>query len=359
MNDTIAYFTFNLSSYSGAAQQALSLARHLAGHRVVFFNVEAGRARVERDETTWPGHLVYHLPTDLKRSIPAVARLALQHRIRLFHLHGVVGVGLLVGTALRRRIVLKTTLLGSDDLESIRRGPRGRLLLQLVRRVDANVALSEAIERSNARHLPSARIHRIPNGVEVRDDARPKTAPVFCVVGLVCPRKRTHVAIQRFLTEYAHLEGAKLYVVGPKGSASGIAEADDAYLDRCEKLADAANRAKVVFTGPLSKTELQAIYDESLGLFCFSESEGMPNAVLEAMASNCVPVLGPIGGVAIEIVPERRYGYVLSPDEPGPDLDALRHCSASLAPVQRMREAFSFDVLARRYEALYAALLER
>ncbi|MDD9936589.1 MAG: glycosyltransferase family 4 protein [Myxococcales bacterium] len=352
----IAFFTFNLTTYSGAARQALTLADHLE-ERPIFFNVEPGRTSVEQATAGQGEHTVIHLPPSRARGLAAVAWYTRRHRIRLYHLHGLVGVGLLAGLALRKPIVLKTTLLGSDDFDSLSTKPGARLIMPLVRRVDANIVLSGALEAINRKYLPGERVHRWPNAAELPDAFGPKGAPIFITVGLVCHRKRTKLAIQKFLDRYADLEGAKLLVIGPGGSDFGLEEGDQAYYEECLSLIPQSRRSQVVFTGSLSREDLQEHYRTALGFLSFSESEGMPNALLEAMAANCVPIVGEIGGVSREIIAHGEQGFVLGQDAHAPPIEEVRRVSESGAARARIADAFSFAKLAQQYAGLYRQLL--
>jgi glycosyltransferase involved in cell wall biosynthesis len=84
----------------------------------------------------------------------------------------------------------------------------------------------------------------------------------------------------------------------------------------------------------------------------------MPNALLEAMAANCVPITGEIGGIAREIIEDEGQGFVLAEHAPAPTLEQLIDCSASSGPRERIKDHFDLSQIARRYETIYAALLQ-
>lgn len=358
----VGHFAFNLSSYSGAARQAYSLARQLEGVDSILFDVERGRraARIERIEGS--SLRVVRLPGNPLRALLAIIDASLTHRLQIFHLHGLVGAGLLSGWLLRRKLLLKTTLLGDDDLESLSTRLLGPIWLWLARRAQLNIAPSTAIAERNRRHLPEWRIRRIPNGVSVAEApaARPtpRSEPIFCVVGLVCERKRTHLAIEKFLAAYGDDESARLHVVGPFGDQPGLDEGGQAYLERCQRLIPDEQADRVVFTGALAREEVQSIYESSLALLCFSELEGMPNVLLEAMAANCVPVTTEIAGVAREVIVDPSCGFVIEAGAPLPALADLVVCSQALGPRRRVEEAFALERIAEEYRVLYHELID-
>ncbi len=355
---TVAHFVFNLTGYSGAARQALSLARHIDGFDAVVFNLHRKHPTRSAIDAADRGIRVVHLSRGRPiKSAVVIAYFTWRYRIQIFHLHGMVVVGLLAGLLLRRRLILKTTLLGTDDLDSFRGRVIDRILLKLVERVDINVAISTAIAQINRRYLPPEKVITLPNGVSTRVSAHAKQDPIFCTVGLVCRRKRTHLVIERFLAYYAQIDDAKLYVIGPYGDNDDLEEADEGYAQYCVSLIPPVHRSKVVFTGLLPRDEVERLYQASLAFVCLSEYEGMPNALLEAMAANCVPITSEIGGVAREIIPDQRCGYVLGNGDRFPTIDELREISCGLASRRRVDACYGLDMIAKRYSRIYSNLL--
>ncbi len=351
----VAHFVFNLTGYSGAAQQALALCRRLEGFDPILFNCTRSR----RGESAASGDEVHvvRLSRNVVSSAIAIAYTTWLYRIRIFHLHGPVAAALIAGVLLRRRLVLKTTLLGWDDLDSLAGDLKGRILRAFAKRVDANVALSSAIAEINRKHLPAEKVLVLPNAVDIRTPAAAKRDPIFCVVGLVCRRKRTHLAIERFLDGYADLEGARLVVIGPHGDVPELDEGSEEYFQYCVSLIPPERRSQIEFTGGLGRGEVEELYRASLALLLFSRSEGLPNALLEAMAANCVPITSELGGVAREVIENGESGFVVGDEDPLPDVEALRACSESRAPRRRIEACYTFEVLTERYSRLYSSLL--
>ena len=357
----VGHFVFNLAGYGGAALQARTLTAALPRVESILFSVDRGRRHSDFTTRRDPCVRVVHLPARPWAAIPTIVLMTRIHRLRVYHCHGFVGVGLVAGWILRRRLVLKTTLLGSDDLDSLGRRPHGERLQWLALRADRNVVLSEALAQINRRQLGSERVVRIPNGVVTRGSAaarpRARTEPEFCVVGLVCARKRTMLAIEKFLAAFGDQEAAVLRVVGPVGARPELDEGDDGYAESCRTLAATSRAAKVIFTGPLDALALREVYERSLGILCCAQAEGLPNALLEAMAANCVPIATELGGVAREVIDSPAAGFVIGDDEGLPPLEALVACSAARGPRRRVEEAFAIERLAERHAALYAELL--
>jgi glycosyltransferase involved in cell wall biosynthesis len=95
-----------------------------------------------------------------------------------------------------------------------------------------------------------------------------------------------------------------------------------------------------------------------------SDTEGLPLSVLEAMAHRLPVVATPVGGIP-EIVTDGESGLLVPVNEPEALSSAiarlaqdpsLRH-SLGEASFRAARDRFSFDAMARQYEALYYRLL--
>jgi glycosyltransferase involved in cell wall biosynthesis len=97
-----------------------------------------------------------------------------------------------------------------------------------------------------------------------------------------------------------------------------------------------------------------------------SRSEGMSNALLEAMAEG-IPVIATRAGGSAEVVENHVSGLLVEPREPAALAGAIAGLLASperawrlgAAGRERVRERFSLDAMLARYRALYARLLSR
>jgi glycosyltransferase involved in cell wall biosynthesis len=121
---------------------------------------------------------------------------------------------------------------------------------------------------------------------------------------------------------------------------------------------------RVLFTGPRTDVAcLLAAFD----VFALpSVSEGLPVALLEAMAAGIVPVVTRVGAMP-EVVVNAQSGLVIPPR----DVDALAQALASLrndayarnemgrAAAERVRQRYGARRMALDYEAIYARLLQR
>ncbi len=121
------------------------------------------------------------------------------------------------------------------------------------------------------------------------------------------------------------------------GSSPGVAE----------RLAGPANLA---VRGPVSQSELIPLYQQCAVFLHPSRSEGLPNALLEAMSCGCVPVATSVGGIP-EAVGDAG---VITSHDPEDIAAAVRRALASPDLGKRARERVerSFSLLRREHGLL-------
>lgn len=215
-----------------------------------------------------------------------------------------------------------------------------------------------------------ARVLVIPNGVDVDRFAPPSVASplrapggpladarfVLGTVGNIKLAKRHDIFLETVARLAPQVPGLRTVIVG-----------DDRAGRRQEMEALAARLglgAVVHFAG-----RADDVRPWLAAMDCFlltSDSEGMPNVVLEAMASGVPVVTRPVEGIA-ELVAEGT-GFVSRGGDPA-ELAALVQRVATApeterramgaAARQRMVDQFSLDVMTRRYAALYDELIGR
>ncbi|MBD3334226.1 MAG: glycosyltransferase [Candidatus Eisenbacteria bacterium] len=233
------------------------------------------------------------------------------------------------------------------------------------RRADAAVAVSDDLARAAVGWgIPAERIQTIPNGVPPPpDDAAelrrrwrerwgiPAESLLAGMVGNLRPGKG-HADLLRALAVVEE-PSWRLVLVGDGRMRAAMEEL----------AAELGIGERVLFAGflPAVRECLPA-----LDLFVFpSHSEGMPNALLEAMAAG-LPCLASDIPVHREILKDERFGRLAPPGRPAELAEALRTLlqapaaerrGLGAAAARRIREAYSADVMVRAYEALYDRLL--
>jgi glycosyltransferase involved in cell wall biosynthesis len=326
-----------------------------AGHDVAIFGVEGGPLLEQAREmglrafTSDAGHAVGHLA----RAGACLARL----RPEIAHAHnpGALMYALLAKLSFGAQVVMT------------RHGQRDRRIGTALhwRGTDAVVAVSEAVAAAMRAKYPAyaERVSVIINGVHSpeglprRDEVRADLGLGDAVVGIIVARLdrlKGHDALLRALGLLRNEASRVVLLVAGDGPER----------ESLERLAGELKLApeQVRFLG--FRTDVSDLLSAADFFALPSHTEGLPLSVLEAMAHGLPVVATPVGGIP-EIVTEGESGILVPVDEP----EALARTIARLvqdaglrrsmgeAGARAARERFSFDGMARQYEALYDQLL--
>ena len=203
--------------------------------------------------------------------------------------------------------------------------------------------------------VPSERVHAIPNGVEIPEYGGPQSrngVVEFVSMGRLDVEKAVDQTIRAFATLPADTP-AHLTILGDGPSRQEL-----------EALSRRLGQEKrIVFTGAVA--DVTPYLREADVYLSTSVSEGMSNALLEAMSHAVMPVVSRVSGVA-ELVEDGVTGLVFAPrDETG----LVRRLEESLAMTTERRCAtgeaaqaavrrFSFDRVAEQHLTLYRKVIE-
>jgi glycosyltransferase involved in cell wall biosynthesis len=265
------------------------------------------------------------------------------------------------GRWLRKPVVVKPGRGGesSFDLSVVR---RKRLLGPffahgIARNTTAWVANSKAIAADLAGwSVPSQRIHAIPNGVEIPSDVaqRSRNGVVrFVSMGRLEAEKAVDQTIRAFAALPAE-SPAQLTILGDGPSRPEL-EALSRRLGQ---------ESRIVFTGAVG--DVTPYLQEADVYVSTSVSEGMSNALLEAMSSGVMPVVSQVSG-ADDLVEDGVSGLLFPPGDETALVTRLEMSLAMTAERRRatgeaaqasIRARFSLDRVAERHLSLYRRLIE-
>jgi glycosyltransferase involved in cell wall biosynthesis len=236
------YTAYFAPEYSGAALQALTLARELRarGHAVEFVTnrwsglpeqCEVDGFKVQRLE---PGRMRKHREFRLWFNL---ARYVWQRRrdFDVLHSHGAYFTNAFIGP-LAKLVGMKSLIkasLARDDLQGLSHPVVGRLHRAMLRSVDACVAISQdLVGEFRVGGLPASHIHHVPNGVDTarfralpRAEALaqrqrlglPEDRRLALFVGVLDQRKNILWLAEQWVARQAFGTGALLLAVGPQG----------------------------------------------------------------------------------------------------------------------------------------------
>lgn len=284
----------------------------------------------------------------------------------VIHVHGLnyhTAVAAMMGRKLGKPTLVKLANSGmASDIARTRSGRQlagSRRLLPAALRCDCFVALSPAIvEELRAAGVSGERIVSIPNGVEIDEGIESR------------PRKPGKVQVV-FMGRLHHQKGADVLVEASRllverGTADWTVRivGDGPVRSHLEDLADQRNLSAVVeFVGevgnPMSELDSADIFVLS------SRTEGMSNALLEAMSRSKAVVATSIAGNAA-VISHGETGLLVPPEDPVALADALERLAKDPDEIGRLgrnarshiEREYAISEIARRYLELYEALLE-
>ncbi len=305
--------------------------------------------------------------------------LRLRHRVDIVHLHGFSQKSVLIialAYLTRRKIAIKLTSFGDDDPEAIAR--RGWLAFLAFRQADLFFAVSPRFRASyDAARLPADRFRLIPNGVDLerftpasaeeRQSTRrslglPIDAFVVLFVGFFSREKQPDLMFDAWAAFARDYPDTVLVFVG--ATLSNYYEIDGSLAARIRARATGAGLVERLHF--VESTHEIEQFHRAADVFAMpSLREGMPNALLEAMASGSACVVSLLPGITDRIVDDGRSGLLVDPADRAAWTGALRRLA--LEPTLRVRlgaearrtaiERFGLGETARAYLSCYGELL--
>ena len=306
--------------------------------------------------------------------------LELASGIDIVHLHGVSQKSMLVvalAKLLGKKIVIKLTSFGHDDPASIR--AKGALTWAAYRQADRFIGVTPRFaEGFDATGLEESRFVFIPNGVDL-DRFKPSSVgvraefqnqlriptgdPVILFVGSFSPEKNPDVLFEAWLSLFERGVRSTLVLVG--ATQGPYYEIDAGIADRIKsKVAKRGVGESVVFVEAADNIEH---YFRAADVFALPTArEGLPNVLLEAMASGVPPVITRLEGVTDWIVTPGVTGELVAVVDSKDFADAIEGLLASPERREAMGAAarahvaahFSLGATAQQTLDLYQELLK-
>jgi glycosyltransferase involved in cell wall biosynthesis len=323
---------------------------------------------------------VHRVPVRRQASPLAAVRLVrafmrVRSQIDIVHFHGFTTKMLAVYVLARlfgKPILEKPVSVGGDDPITMGRGFPGRVFS----RADRFVSISPGMTaRFRASRIPLAKVREIPNGVDLDRFRPPHSAaevanlraelglpagrPIIVSVGFFSRDKAPHVLFEawRRLADRPYL----LFI----GSTNPAHVEVDSGIVRAIK--DEIRTARLEHcVGFVEDTDRVEEYLRASDVFASaSRREGLPNALLEAMASGLAIVACRIEGVTTSLIRDGETGFLFPPDDP----NALAGRLALVLGDQRLRgrlgaaareavaAGLGIHMVAAKYLDLYRELL--
>jgi len=261
----------------------------------------------------------------------------------------------------------------------IKRAIRRRTLRTLYRGMDCIIVNNSQMRQQMLDLGVSVRMEYIPNGVDLKRFRPPSTIEeklqtrralglqeqqtVISTVGAVHPRKGTDFLIEAWNRLASRFPNAHLYIVGLRKDLTYPDLKEFGYkLRLLIKTSGAPER--IHFTGLIRNVEE---YLRASDVFVFpSQREGMPNVVLEAMASGLPVVLTPFVGLSAELGRSGRE-YLLAERDPDILAAVLSELLGNRSVLDKMgknarqwvEDTLDLDRCLDRYALLYYELAQK
>ena len=292
------------------------------------------------------------------------------------HIHGCSSKNVPVVLAARatgRPVVLSLHTAGHDEPDAVKQS--GRLRWWAYRSVDRYLSVSPSlVDAYLSAGLPADQIDCIPNGIDTtrfapaddRDRAAlrqelglPIDRPVVVFVGFFSHDKQPQVLVDAWLRAYARSGvDATLVLVG--ASRSVYFEVDDEIAERIQETARTQGRGdRLVMAGTTHAVDR---YLRAADVFVLpSRREGLPVALLEAMACGLPCIASRLRGSTDAIVTDGENGFLV----PVGDVEAVataltdvfndrpRSVALGVAARQTVVDRYSSDFVAQRWLETY------
>ena len=374
---TGAYFP----EISGAGLQCRSLIGAAADERLCFSVITTACNPKLPFRDLVDGVPVYRLPVSGKslaaRALSWIPRLAyILLRVlpgaHLVHLHGFSRKSYLfvsLARILRKRIIIKMSSLGEDDPESVFRSGGARAFFYRLanRYIAPSQALAESYRRSG---LPAEKLFELTNGVDTvrfspaeeseklalrRALGLPEDQVLVLFAGHFSEEKRPHLLA--LVWSELKVENVGLVLIG--SAAPGSFEVSGRVVEEVQRLRKAGGPGALVIAGLTRRPE---DYFRAADIFVLpSVREGLPNALLEAMASGLACVAVKLPGSTETLLGNRERaggcGILFEADDRGALGEALERLARDRGlrqelgrmARQRVLESCSLEKVARRY----------
>lgn len=304
-------------------------------------------------------------------ALQAVRRQLRRRRFDLVHAHWIVPNGVAAAAA-GGRVPLAVGLHGSDVFLAEKSGVRQAARWALGRTRLLTGCSPELVNRVRALGFPAERSRVIPYGVDVqafspapsrREVWRwflgiPEEAPLLLGVGRMATKKGFQVLIEILPSLMAQVPDLRVVLAGGGDLLDRFKQSAAPWADRVffpgsvlrDTLPD-LYRAADVFTLP-------AVHDGK------GNVDGLPNVILEAMASGLPVVASGISGIPLAVENERT-GLLVPEQSPAELLVALRRLLTNPGEARGMGERgrrkaeaeLTWDAVAARYREGYVAVL--
>ncbi len=294
------------------------------------------------------------------------------------HLHGFSKKSILIVALcliFRKKIVIKLTSYGEDDPVSIKN--RSVLAWFFFKKANSFISVSPAFQKSyETAGLSPDKYYFIPNGVDV-DRFRPPVSGekeslrselrfgvdevILIFIGHFSQEKQPHILYDAWLELFK--KGVKSRIIFIGSTSASNYEVDVDLVENIKK--DTTKSAYSPFVTFIERTHQIEKYLRLSDIFVLPTlREGLPNVLLEAMATGLPSIITNLPGVTDWIVEDGKTGVLLSPPSKDKLVQELEYLISDRARRQEIGRAakkfiennFSANTMASKVLQLYHTL---
>jgi glycosyltransferase involved in cell wall biosynthesis len=211
--------------------------------------------------------------------------------------------------------IYESVLLDSDTPVGILKERFGKLQVWCLKKFKAILAISDSLASDYLKYGFSTRqVHTLMNSVDsglfhppqsVKEKKilrkkfdLPRDASILLFVGSLIKRKGIEFLIQAFIGAYAKNPDLFLLIIGPKNKNENPTIDEDLIKDLSNQIKDHMISDRVLFAGLIQERQKLADIYRASDIFVFpSRQEGLPNVVLEAMATGLPVIVSQLPGL--------------------------------------------------------------
>ncbi|MFC1704256.1 glycosyltransferase family 4 protein [Candidatus Omnitrophota bacterium] len=367
-------------NFGGAEVQALRLAKELKqlGCKIDFIS---DNRKEPSAEGSFDGFRVYRFSSFFKGEKDILRYFVFSMRLLHFvllhsneydviHFHSISGYEALTIPFLKllsKKIIVKPSLVGSDDPISMKSLKLGWFFFKALCCADKIIAISDRLfELSIKAGIDKKKVIFVPNGIDANTFfgltikkrkalkkrlGFDKFNVLFCTVGRLEERKNQEFLLRVWQYIQRELPSAAFLIIGPGNNG------DNMYYRMLQELIHEMSLPNVFFMGKSENVDEYMKISDCF-LFC-SQNEGFANALLEAVFCSVFVVTKPLKGIAENIIRDESIGRICDTSFPA----HFAQCAlATLEDSRRekkqmimseMRECFEIRNIAPQYIKLY------
>lgn len=374
------------ASYGGAAIQCLSLCRELRKHNIDTTVLTSGTHEDDQVDVKW---LCLNFSEKVRKAFYPIALfvyLIKNHKkYDILHVHGLYWVtsgAVLAAKIFRKPIIIKLSMYGEDDPLTIKkRGLTSKKLAVFIymnlRLTDKVVSISRQLTQAcRDSQISESKIVQIPNGVDLtrfeplqgpdrlsnREELGIKgDAKVICLSGSISFRKGIDMLLHIWPRFFERYPDSILLLVGPIDKNIATRET---FINYAKTIMDEnIFRKSVILKGLLPQEKVIKCLQSSDIFVLPSRKEGLPNALLEAMACGLPSIATNIGGIR-DIIDDGVNGLLFEKDNKEHLYDKIQlvmenddlYRDLSKRGRDTVTEQYSIDKVANNYQKLYSQI---